>query len=173
MSDLSTEGKPMTTHHPIDSTRPRAVPRLLAASLAALLVVDLVGGLWAGLAGVNTWGDAWGSHALLAAPLPMIVGQVVLTVAAVRGRSRRAAVPAGLLAAACLVSLASGFFDGGLGHVGLEPGMAAYQAFLLAVTGVVGVLAAARTAQLSARPRAVPSTHVTTTPAHPTEENVS
>jgi hypothetical protein len=172
MSDLSTEGKPMTTH-PIDSTRPRAVPLLLAASLAALLVVDLVGGLWAGLAGVNTWGDAWGSHALLAAPLPMIVGQVVLTVAAVRGRSRRAAVPAGLLAAACLVSLASGFFDGGLGHVGLEPEMAAYQAFLLAVTGVVGVLAAARTAQLSARPRAVPSTDVTTTPAHPTEENVS
>ena len=62
-----------------------------------------------------------------------------------------AAVPAGLLAVACLVSLASGFFDGGLGNTALEPGMAAYQVFLLAVTGVVGVLAAIRTTQLTTR----------------------
>ncbi len=130
-------------------TRPTtAVPRLLVSAMAALLVVDLVGGLWAALSGVNTWGDAWGPHALLAAPLPMIAGQVVTTWLAARGRSRPAAVPAGLLAVACLVSLASGFFDGGLGNTALEPGMAAYQAFLLAVTGVVGVLAAIRTYQL-------------------------
>jgi hypothetical protein len=128
------------------------VPRLLVGAMAALLVVDLVGGLWAALSGVNTWGDAWGPHALLAAPLPMIAGQVVTTWLAVRGRSRLAAVPAGLLAVACLVSLASGFFDGGLGNTALEPGMAAYQVFLLAVTGVVGVLAAIRTTQLATRP---------------------
>ena len=129
------------------------VPRLLVAAMGALLVVDLVGGLWAALSGVNSWSDAWGGHALLAAPLPMIAGQVVMTWWSVRGRSRWAAVPAGLLAVACLVSLASGFFDGGLGHAGLEPGMAAYQVFLLAVTGVVGVLAAARATELAtARP---------------------
>ena len=81
-----------------------------------------------------SWGDAWGGHALLAAPLPMIAGQVITTAIAVRGRSRLAAVPAGLLAVACLVSLASGFFDGGLGNVALEPGMAAYQAFLQMVS---------------------------------------
>jgi len=125
------------------------VPRLLVAAMGALLVVDLAGGLWAALSGVNTWGDTWGGHALLAAPLPMIVGQVVTTWLSVRGRSRRAAVPAGLLAVACLVSLASGFFDGGLGNTALEPGMAAYQVFLLSVTGVVGVLAAIRAYQLA------------------------
>lgn len=79
----------------------------------------------------------------------MIAGQVLTTWWSLRGRSRRAAVPAGLLGVACLASLASGFFDGGLGHPGLEPGMAAYQAFLLVLTGVVGVLAAARAAQLA------------------------
>ena len=68
-------------------------------------------------------------------------------------------MPAGLLAVACLVSLASGFFDGGLGHAGLEPGMAAYQVLLLSVTGVVGVLAAARTTQLAR--------------IHPTQETAS
>lgn len=125
------------------------VPLLLTAAMGALLVVDLVGGLWAALSGVNSWGDAWGGHALLAAPLPMIAGQVVTTWLSVRGRSRRAAVPAGLLAAACLVSLASGFFDGGLGNTSLEPGMAAFQVFLLAVTGTVGALAAIRAFQLA------------------------
>jgi hypothetical protein len=125
------------------------VSRLLVAAMGALLLVDLVGGLWAALSGVNSWSDAWGGHALLAAPLPMIAGQVVMTWWSVRGRSRWAAVPAGLLAVACLVSLASGFFDGGLGHAGLEPGMAAYQVFLLTVTGVVGVLAAARAKEVA------------------------
>jgi hypothetical protein len=139
------------TRTPTDVRPATAVPRLLVSAMAALLVVDLVGGLWAALSGVNTWGDAWGPHALLAAPLPMIAGQVVTTWLAARGRRRWAAVPAGLLAVACLVSLASGFFDGGLGNTALEPSMAAYQVFLLTVTGVVGVLAAIRTTQLTTR----------------------
>ncbi len=125
-----------------------SVARLLALAMVALLLVDLVGGLWAALSGVNTWADAWGGHALLAAPAPMIAAQVLMTWMAVRGRRRRAAIPAGLLALACLVSVASGFFDGGLGNAALEPGMAAYQVLLLAVTGVVGVLAAVRAVQL-------------------------
>jgi hypothetical protein len=136
------------TRTPTDVRASTSVPRLLIAAMGVLLVVDLGGGLWAALSGVNSWGDAWGGHALLAAPLPMIVGQVVTTWLSVRGRSRTAAVPAGLLAVACLVSLASGFFDGGLGNTSLEPGMAVYQGFLLAVTGMVGVLAAIRTFQL-------------------------
>ena len=142
----------MTTQ--LTATVPRVrtmstVSRLLVAAMGVLLVVDLVGGLWAALSGVNSWSDAWGGHALLAAPLPMIAGQVVMTWWSVRGRSRWAAVPAGLLAVACLVSLASGFFDGGLGHADLEPGMAACQVLLLAVTGVVGVLAAARAREVA------------------------
>lgn len=136
------------TTTPEATTTALSVPRLLALAMGALLVVDLVGGVWAALSGVNTWADAWGGHALLAAPAPMIAAQVLMTWMAVRGRRRRSAIPAGLLALACLVSVASGFFDGGLGNAALEPGMGAYQVFLLAVTGVVGVLAAVRAVQL-------------------------
>ncbi len=136
------------TTTPEAPTTALTVPRSLALAMGALLVVDLVGGVWAARSGVNTWPDAWGGHALLAAPAPMIAAQVLMTWMAVRGRRRRAAVPAGLLALACLVSVASGFFDGGLGNAALEPGMAAYQVFLLTVTGVVGVLAAVRAVQL-------------------------
>ena len=142
----------IATTTPDATTTALAVPRLLALAMGALLVVDLVGGVWAALSGVNTWADAWGGHALLAAPAPMIAAQVLMTWMALRGPrrlGRRAAIPAGLLALACLVSVASGFFDGGLGNAALEPGMAAYQVLLLAVTGVVGVLAAARAVQLA------------------------
>ncbi len=114
----------------------------LVLALVVLLVTDLVGGLLAVAADVNTWAEAWGSKALLAAPMPMIGVQVALTVLAVRLNGRRAAVPAGLLATACLVSVVSGFFDGGLGNDELTTALAAYQTLLLAVTGVVGVLAA-------------------------------
>ena len=143
---MTTVPAPVTT---TPEATTRSVPHLLTLAMGALLVVDLVGGVWAALSGVNTWSDAWGGHALLAAPAPMIAAQVLMTWMAVRGRRRRAAIPAGLLALACLVSVASGFFDGGLGNAALEPGMAAYQVVLLAVTGVVGVLAAVRAVQLA------------------------
>jgi hypothetical protein len=129
----------IATRTPTVSTA-RREPLVLA--LVALLVTDLVGGVLAVASDVNTWGEAWGSQALLAAPLPMIAVQVVLTVLAVRLHGRKAAVPAGLLAVACLASVVSGFFDGGLGNDELTTALAAYQTFLLAVTGVVGVLAA-------------------------------
>ena len=118
--------------------------RSLRLSMAVLLGLDLVGGLLAVASGVNTWGEAWGGKALLAAPVPMIVGQVLLTWLATRSSRRSAAVAAGLLAAACLVSVVSGFFDGGLGNDELTPALTAFQALLLAVTGVTGLLAAAR-----------------------------
>jgi hypothetical protein len=117
----------------------------LAGAVGLLLATDLVGGLLAVASDVNTWGEAWGSEALLAAPLPMIAVQVALTWLAVRRRSR---VAAGLLATACLVSVASGFFDGGLGNDELTAGLAAYQALLLTVTGAVGVLALVRVREL-------------------------
>jgi hypothetical protein len=116
----------------------------LVLAMGALVVTDVVGGVVAVQAGVNTWGEAWGSSALLAAPVPMIAAQVALTALAVRLRGKRAAIPAGMLSAACLVSVVSGFFDGGIGHEELTPALSAYQVLLLAVTGVVGVLAARR-----------------------------
>jgi len=91
--------------------------------------------------GLNTWPEAWGSEALLAAPLPMIFMQVLLAWLALRLTGRRAAIPAVLLALACLVSVASGFFDGGLTSPQLTTGTRLVQAWLLAVTGVVGGLA--------------------------------
>jgi hypothetical protein len=124
--------------------------RNLVVAVAVLLVTDLVGGVLAVGADVNTWGEAWGGDALLAAPLPMIAVQVVLTWLAVRRGSR---IAAGLLATACLVSVASGFFDGGLGNDELSPGLAAFQVLLLTVTGAVGVLALVLAAQKPSRAR--------------------
>lgn len=118
--------------------------KALPAAVGVLVVVDLVGGLLAVGTGVNTWAEAWGPAALLAAPVPMIIAQVALAWLALRLPGRWAALPAGLLALACLVSVVSGFFDGGLANAKLSGWLVAYQALLLTVTGVVGVLAAAR-----------------------------
>ena len=74
----------------------------------------------------------------------MIVAQLLLVWLATRRPGRGAAVAAGLLATACLVSVVSGFFDGGLGNAELTTGLAAYQYFLLAVTTAVGALAIRR-----------------------------
>jgi hypothetical protein len=118
--------------------------RPLGAAMALLVLTDLAGGLLAVASGVNTWGEAWSGDALLAAPLPMIALQLLLTCLAVRRPGRMATVASALLAAACLVSAISGFFDGGLGNDELSGGLVAFQVFLLAVTAAVGVLAALR-----------------------------
>src|SRR5690349_14848861 len=133
-------GAPTTS---ASAARSRTV-RSLRLAMAGLVLTDLVGGLLAVRAGVNTWGEAWGPEALLAAPVPMIVAQLLLVWLATRRTGRGAAVAAGLLATACLVSVVSGFFDGGLGNAELTAGLAAYQYFLLAVTTAVGALAIRR-----------------------------
>ena len=81
--------------------QPTRPGRSLVVALGVLLVVDLIGGLLAVGSGVNTWSEAWGGQALLAAPLPMIALQVLLAVLAVRLHGRGAAVAAGLIALAC------------------------------------------------------------------------
>jgi hypothetical protein len=116
----------------------------LTVAVAALVTVDLVGGLLAVASGVNTWSEAWGGKALLAAPVPMIAVQVLLTWAAVSRRGRGAVVAASVLALACLVSVVSGFFDGGLANDSLDGPLVGFQVFLLLVTGIVGVRAVAR-----------------------------
>ena len=116
---------------------------------AALLVIDVIGGLLAVSSDVNTWGEAWGSSALLAAPLPMMVAQAILAILAARNaRPPVGLVAAGVLALACLVSAISGFFDGGLANDELSGGLVAWQVFLLTATAVVGVLAIVRVRQL-------------------------
>jgi hypothetical protein len=122
--------------------------RRLALAMCALVVTDLVGGVLAVAAEVNTWAEAWWTEALLAAPVPMIMVQVVLTLVAVTSARWFAALAAALLALACLVSVVSGFFDGGLADDALTPALSAYQVFLLVVTTVVGVLAVRRVVEI-------------------------
>jgi hypothetical protein len=110
----------------------------LAVAMAALVTVDLAGGLLAVASGVNTWSEAWGGEALLAAPVPMIAVQLLLTWVVATRRGKGVAVAAGVLALACLVSVVSGFFDGGLANDSLDGPLVAFQVFLLLVTGVVG-----------------------------------
>ena len=126
----------------------------LVTAVAALVAVDLAGGLLAVAADVNTWAEAWGGKALLAAPAPMIAVQLLLTWLAVRRPVRGAALAAGVLALACLVSVVSGFFDGGLANDSLDGPLVGFQVFLLLVTGTVGLLALARArAALRSAPR--------------------
>ena len=132
--------------------------RHLVTALAVVLLADLVGGLLSVATGVSSWAGAWGSTALLAAPVPMIVAQAVLTWVAVTRGPRATVVACVLLALACFLSVVSGFFDGGLGNDALTPALSAYQAFLLVATGVLGVAAvrralAQRTRTSASRPR--------------------
>ena len=137
------------------SAAPHPSARRLALAMGGLVATDLVGGVLAVLSGVNSWSEAWGPAALLAAPAPMVLGQVLLTLVAAgafrRVSPRWAAVAAVLLSVACLVSVASGFFDGGLGNRELTAALVAYQVFLLAVTAAVGLLAAWRAVVLLRR----------------------
>lgn len=154
---MSTAAQPLTPASaapavPAAPTTARVATLLVVAQLA-LVGVDALGGVLAVAAGVNTWAEAWGPAALLAAPLPMVAGQVVLTALSVSTRRRWGAVPATLLTLACFASIASGFFDGGLGNARLTPWLSAFQVLLLVVTGIVGLLAAARAREL-ARSRA-------------------
>ena len=115
----------------------------------ALIVIDIIGGVLAVSSGVNTWGEAWGSRALLAAPLPMMIAQLLLAWVAARNlRPPVGMVAAIVLALACLVSAISGFFDGGLANDELSGGLVAWQVFLLTATAMVGVLAILRAREL-------------------------
>jgi len=120
------------------------VGALLVGALGVVVATDVAGGLLDVAAGRSSLGSAWGSGATLCAPLPMIVFQAVTVLLAVRGGRRTARVAAGLLSAACLVSVASGFFDGQLARTDLSGAEVLFQIWLLAVTGVLGVLALVR-----------------------------
>ncbi len=141
-----------TTHLPAAPPSTQATSRRLVAAVVLLVAVDVGGGLLAVASGANTWGEAWGGAALLAAPAPMIAAQVVLTATAVLRRGRLAVGAGVLLGLACAVSVVSGFFDGGLGNHELSGVLVGYQVFLLAVTALVGVLACARARAARVRP---------------------
>jgi hypothetical protein len=123
----------------------RAAPlrRLLPPALLTLLATDLVGGVLDVRSGRSSLASAWSSSATLCAPWPMIAFQVAAFVMVRRGHGRPRRVAAVLLALACGVSVLSGFFDGQLGRADLTAGERGFQVWLLAVTGVLGLAAAA------------------------------
>jgi len=121
----------------------------LPAALGAVVAADVVGGVWDITAGRSTAAEAWGPGATLCAPWPMIAFQVVAVTVTVRSRRLPGRIAAGLLATACAVSVASGFFDGQLARADLSRLEVGFQVFLLALTGVLGGVA---TAVLMARP---------------------
>ena len=135
---------PLTLH---DSTGTR-----LGWGVGALLALDVLGGVLAIAADVNTPATAWSSKATLAAPLPMMAAQALLAVATIKWTDRKGAVAAGALAAACLVSGISGFFDGQLAKPGLGPWLVGFQWILVAATVGVGGLAVHRLLRIT-RPR--------------------
>ena len=85
----------------------------------------------------------------------MVIGQVLLSLVAAgtfrRVSSRWAATAAVVLALAGLVSVVSGFLDGGLANPALTGELVAYQVLLLVVTATVGVLAGWRAVVLLRR----------------------
>ena len=128
---------------------PTGSGRPVLLGTVALIVIDIIGGVLAVSSGVNTWGEAWGPKALLAAPLPMMAAQLVLAWLAARNvRPPVGLIAAVLLGLACLVSVISGFFDGALANDELSGGLFAWQLFLLTATAGVGLLAILRAREL-------------------------
>ena len=129
--------------------------RLVVAALV-LLVCDVIGGFLAVASGVDTWGEAWGFDTSFTVPVPVGLVQVLLAWLAARDvRPPVGLVAAVVLAVFCLISVLFGLFDGDLTGTVASAGGAwgvVWGIVLLAVTAVVGVLAAARARELH-RPR--------------------
>ena len=88
--------------------------------------------------------DAMGPEGRLSIPLPMMVAQVLLAIAAGSTRRLVALIGSGLLAAALLAGVISGFFDGGYADDRLTAFERAYQVAFVGALAVVGVMAARR-----------------------------
>jgi hypothetical protein len=123
----------------------------VAPSRAVLYGILAVAALSVGGAVISVAGDlspslldAMGPHGRLSIPLPMMVAQVALAVAAGFRRRPVALIGSGLLAAALLAGVVSGFFDGGYADDRLTAFERAYQVTFVGALAVVGVVAARR-----------------------------
>ena len=88
--------------------------------------------------------DAMGPHGRLSIPLPMMVAQVLLAIAAGSTRRLVALIGSGPLAAALLAGVISGFFDGGYADDRLTAFERVYQMTFIGALAVVAVVAATR-----------------------------
>jgi hypothetical protein len=85
-----------------------------------------------------------GPDGRLSIPLPMMVVQVALAFAAGSRRRPVALIGSGLLAAALLAGVISGFFDGGYADDRLTAFERVYQVTFVGALAVVGVISARR-----------------------------
>ena len=88
--------------------------------------------------------DAMGPDGRLSIPLPMMIVQVALAFAAGSRRRLVALIGSGLLAAALLAGVISGFFDGGYADDRLTAFERAYQVAFVGALAVVGAVSARR-----------------------------
>jgi hypothetical protein len=127
--------------------------RALLLAMVVLLVCEVIGGFVAIASGADTWNEAWGFDTEHTVPLPIGAAQLALAWLAARNtRPPVGLIAAVLLSAFCLISLLAGAFDGDLidniAADGLASWGVAWGFVLLAVTAVVGLLAAVRAKQL-------------------------
>jgi hypothetical protein len=125
--------------------------------MLGLLICDVIGGFVALALGANSFSEAWGFDTKNTVPLPIGVAQLVLAWLAARNtRPPTGLIAAVILSVFCLISLMAGLFDGDLFQNVASDGVlslgVAWAVVLLAVTAVVGLLAAIRAKQLR-RPR--------------------
>jgi hypothetical protein len=140
---------------PVSTLSPMSSGRHLLLAMVLLFICDVIGGLLAVVSGVATWGVAWGFDTTFTVPLPVAAVQLLLAWLAARNvRPPVGLVAAVLLSVFCLISLLFGLFDGDLTNEVAStgyPGGVAWGILLLAVTAVVGALAAVRASQLHRR----------------------
>ena len=124
--------------------------------MLGLLVCDVIGGFVALASGANSFSEAWGFDTQNTVPLPVGAAQLVLAWLAARNtRPPIGWIAAVVLSVFCLISLMAGLFDGDLIHNVATDGVLslafAWAVVLLAVTAVVGLLAAIRAKQFRRR----------------------
>lgn len=120
-------------------------PMPIVIAFAAVLAFDVTGLIVALATDLEGLGRALVVGTPLNAPFTFVAVQAVAVLAATRHR-----VGAGVLAILCLVSLVSGFADGGYGYDGLTAAQIGIQVGIVAATTVLGGLAMVAAAR---RPR--------------------
>jgi hypothetical protein len=128
--------------------------RALAAAMAAVIALDVLGLIVAVATDLASFGHAFVSGTAINAPfVPFVAIQVALAGAALQRRHRRLAIGgAAVLALACAVSVFSGTQDGSYGADELTAATAAIQVAIVAASGFAAVAAAMLAVRIARRP---------------------